>query len=71
MIFQKVRKVGNSLVVTIPKEEVDRLHLDDGDMIALQVNKAVVRPVLSDELLAASDASLERNKEGYLYLKGR
>lgn len=31
----KLRRVGNSHVVTIPKDTVDRFKLDEGDFIAL------------------------------------
>jgi len=31
----KLRKVGNSYVVTIPKDSVDRFNLKEGDFIAL------------------------------------
>lgn len=35
MLNLKVRKVGNSLGVTLPKEVLKRLHLKDGDKIFL------------------------------------
>ena len=31
----KLRKVGNSYVVTIPKETVDRFELKEGDFLAI------------------------------------
>jgi len=31
----KLRKVGNSYVVTIPKDTVDRFELKEGDFLAL------------------------------------
>ena len=35
MLNLKVRKVGNSLGVTLPKEVLKRLHLKDGDKVFL------------------------------------
>lgn len=35
MLNLKVRKVGNSLGITLPKEALKRLHLKDGDKIFL------------------------------------
>ncbi len=35
MLDLKVRKVGNSLGVTLPREVLKRLHLKDGDKIFL------------------------------------
>jgi len=34
----KLRKVGNSYVVTIPKDTVDRFNLDEGDFLALELD---------------------------------
>lgn len=31
----KLRKVGNSFVVTVPKDLVDRFELEEGDFIAM------------------------------------
>ena len=35
MIDLKVRKIGNSLGVVLPKELLSRLHLEDGDQVFL------------------------------------
>lgn len=43
MITQKVRRSGGSLAVTIPKEEVERLDLHEGDTVAVQLNKVTLR----------------------------
>ena len=34
----KLRKVGNSYVITIPKDTVDRFELDEGDFLALELD---------------------------------
>ena len=69
MVVGKVRKVGNSLVVTIPKEEVDLLELRDGDLVAMELRKAEVRPVLRPDLRKMAETSWERNEPGYRYLR--
>jgi putative addiction module antidote len=35
MVELKVRKIGNSLGVVLPKEAVSRLHADEGDRLFL------------------------------------
>jgi putative addiction module antidote len=35
MLDLKVRKVGNSLGITLPREALKRLHLKDGDKVFL------------------------------------
>jgi hypothetical protein len=34
----KLRKVGNSHVITIPKELIDRFELEDNDFLALEID---------------------------------
>lgn len=71
MITQQVRKVGNSLVVTIPKAESDRLNISEGDYISMEVNKMELSPVLSPELQRIMDSDLPGLKETLNYLKDR
>ena len=71
MIVGKIRKVGNSFVVTIPKEVADTLQIEEGDMVTMDIRKAEVRPVLRPDLRKIAEASWERNKKGYQYLAGR
>ena len=71
MIYQKLRKVGNSLVVTIPKDEVERQHLEAGQMVAIQVQPAEIRPALSDRLKEIVEESWQEHEAGYRYLAGR
>lgn len=37
MIWQKLRKVGNSYVVTLPKEEVERQHLQEEQLLCYRI----------------------------------
>ena len=68
MIWQKLRKVGNSYVVTIPKEEVERQKLREGQLLAVEVQPAEIRPVPSPALREAFEESWKRNEAGYRYL---
>lgn len=71
MLYQKIRKVGNSYVVTIPKDEVERLNLEPGQFVAVHIQAAEIRPVLSDTLREAFEESWADNEDGYRYLAGR
>ena len=44
MTTQKLRRVGNSFVVTIPKEEAERLGLQEGDLVGVEVRKLHITP---------------------------
>lgn len=68
MNIQKIRRAGNSYVVTIPKEEVERQGLQDGDLVGLEVRKLDPRPALTPELAAAMERSWGRAEAAYRYL---
>lgn len=71
MTYQKLRKAGNSYVVTIPKEEVERRNLQEGQLLAVDIQPVEVRPVMSPELREAFEQSWRRNERGYRYLADR
>jgi antitoxin component of MazEF toxin-antitoxin module len=68
MIQQMLRKSGNSYVVTIPKEEVERRGLKEGQLLGIEITPLEVRPVLRPELRRAFDASWQRSEEAYRLL---
>jgi antitoxin component of MazEF toxin-antitoxin module len=68
MIQQQLRKAGNSYVVTIPKEEVERNGWHEGDRFAIQLTKLEERPVLRPELEALFEESWAEHEEAYRYL---
>jgi antitoxin component of MazEF toxin-antitoxin module len=71
MIQQKLRRTGNSYVITIPKEEVERRGLTEGQLLAVEIQPLEIRPVLSPDVAEAFEASWRRNERGYRYLAGR
>jgi antitoxin component of MazEF toxin-antitoxin module len=68
MIQQKLRRVGNSLVVTIPREEVERQHLEAGQLVAIQIQPLEVRPTMAPDLLEAMEESWREAEAAYRYL---
>ncbi len=75
MLKQRVRRVGNSLVVTLPAEELERLGIAEGDLIAFEPRKVetVERFVMPLEIQAAVATFWDRPdfQEGLAYLKDR
>jgi antitoxin component of MazEF toxin-antitoxin module len=71
MFTQQLRKTGNSYVVTIPKDEVERRGWQEGQLLAVQVTELEVRPVLGDDLREAIEERWERNEEALRYLADR
>lgn len=39
----KLRKVGNSYVVTIPSETIERFELNEGDFLAIELNSEEIK----------------------------
>tara|TARA_Y100000310_G_scaffold13253_1_gene13549 strand:- start:1805 stop:1984 length:180 start_codon:yes stop_codon:yes gene_type:complete len=39
----KLRKVGNSYVITVPKDTVDRFKLDEGDFLAVELDTEEIK----------------------------
>ncbi len=68
MFWQKLRKVEDNYIVTIPQEEVERLNLQEGQLLAIEIQPAKTPPPLSPDLHDAFDESWERNEQGYRYL---
>lgn len=74
-MLQKVRKVGNSLVVTIPKDQAEQLDIHAGDMVELTINKVEVhtevRRILPPHVQEALDRTLREHEDAYRYLADR
>jgi antitoxin component of MazEF toxin-antitoxin module len=71
MIAQQLRNVGNSFVVTVPKDEVKRRGWHEGQLLAVQLTPLEVRPVLRPELRKIVDELLDEHEDALRYLAGR
>ncbi len=71
MITGKLRKSGNSFVVTVPRDEVERLALQEGQLAMVEVRPVEVRPVLSPELRRIFGEVFPRIEPGLRYLADR
>jgi antitoxin component of MazEF toxin-antitoxin module len=68
VITQKIRKVGNSYVVTIPRSEMERQQLKDGDVVSVEVRRMELRPALRPEIRRILDAHWAEDEPAYRYL---
>ena len=68
MIQGKIRKQGNSFVVTIPRDQMEHYHLSEGDEIAFTPTKRETRYVLRPAVQQALDRVLRDHQEGLKYL---
>jgi len=65
VIAQKLRRSGNSYIVTIPREEVERQGLTEGEMVVIEVRAAEIRPKLRPNLRALAEESWQRHETAY------
>jgi antitoxin component of MazEF toxin-antitoxin module len=71
VIRQQLRKAGNSYVVTIPKDEVEREGWQEGQFLEVQVNALEFRPVLRSELRETVDRLIDEHEDALRYLASR
>jgi antitoxin component of MazEF toxin-antitoxin module len=71
MIVQQLRKSGNSYVVTVPKEEVERRGWQEGQHLALELTEVELQPKLRPELKAILDEHWDELEPAMRYLAGR
>ncbi len=68
MITAKLRKSGNSFIVTVPRGEMERLGLKEGQVVTVEVRPAEVRPILAADLREAFQIEFRRGQAGLRYL---
>ncbi|HYO30179.1 MAG TPA: AbrB/MazE/SpoVT family DNA-binding domain-containing protein [Thermomicrobiales bacterium] len=71
MIVQQLRKSGNSYVVTIPKEEVERNGWKEGQHLAVEVTEVELQPKLRPELREILDRNWDKLEPAMRYLADR
>jgi antitoxin component of MazEF toxin-antitoxin module len=64
MIISTVRRSGNSIVVSIPREELEAA----GVQVGVTLRPIEIRPRLRADLQAAVDAEIPRSAEAFAYL---
>jgi antitoxin component of MazEF toxin-antitoxin module len=70
MFTTQLRKVGNSWVVTVPRDEMQALGIPEGATVTVEVREArvSVEPVLAADLREVADRVLEKTRRGLEYL---
>jgi antitoxin component of MazEF toxin-antitoxin module len=68
---KKVWRTGNSLVVSITKEEAEQLGIHEGDLVNVQLQKMELRPAMRPEVRAALERALVELAPELEYLKDK
>ena len=67
-MISTLRKNGGSIVVSIPREELERVGAHEGDMVEVQIRPVDVRPRLTPSLEASLRIELANGREALEYL---
>ncbi len=65
MFVLKIRRVGNSAAVTLPKEALTRLHVREGDQIVLSEDTHGFRLTPYDETFVDALKAFEETRRQY------
>ena len=68
---KKVWRTGNSLVVSITKEEAEKLDIHEGDFVEVQFQKMELRPAVRPEVKAALKEAMAEYAPDLEYLKDK
>jgi antitoxin component of MazEF toxin-antitoxin module len=71
MIVGRVRKSGNSLILTIPRDEAEKYGITAGDLVAADIRPVDIRPRLEPDLLRHAEESFAYNEAGIRVLADR
>ncbi len=70
-VLQQLRRSGNSYVVTVPKELVERNGWQEGQLLSIDLTAVEVRPKMSPEVEAAFERALKVTRPALRYLADR
>lgn len=71
LIASKIRKTGNSFVVTIPADEMKARGLTEGQLVGIDPAPVEIRPSVRPAVQEAIDRVVVENAAGLCYLAGR
>ncbi|TMF05158.1 MAG: hypothetical protein E6I52_03180 [Chloroflexi bacterium] len=63
-----LRRNGNSIVVTVPPDELERVGAHAGDLVDVEIRPVDVRPRLTPALRAALEVELTNGRDALEYL---
>jgi antitoxin component of MazEF toxin-antitoxin module len=68
MVLSTVRRSGNSIVVSIPREELEAAGVQIGDQVLVTIQPAEIQPGLRAELRQAVVAEIELSADAFARL---
>jgi antitoxin component of MazEF toxin-antitoxin module len=60
-----VRRSGNSFIIRVPREEMERIGIQEGEHVSVEIRALDVRPRLPNDLRASVDAEIPLSKQAF------
>ena len=60
-----IRRSGNSFVIRVSREEMERIGVEEGDYVNVEIRALDVRPRLPKDLRASVEAEIPRSKRAF------
>ncbi len=71
MFVQRIRQQGDDLWLAIPSGEIERLSIQDGDLVAVSVDRVRARMQVFADVRMVTEAVMREFKVDLDYLKDR
>jgi antitoxin component of MazEF toxin-antitoxin module len=68
MVMGTLKRIGDSLAVAIPPEEIARLGLSEGQLVEVEIRPAKPEAELADDLREAVETELRLGADALRYL---
>jgi antitoxin component of MazEF toxin-antitoxin module len=60
-----IRRSGNSFVIRVPREEMERIGIEEGEHVLVEIRALDVRPRLPKDLRASVEAEIPLSKRAF------
>ena len=60
-----IRRSGNSFIIRVPREELERIGVQEGEHVSVEIRALDVRPRLPRDLLSSVDAEIPLSKQAF------
>lgn len=67
-MLSTLRRNGNSIVITVPREEMEKVGAHEGELVDVQIRPVEIRPRLTPRVEAALAIELANGREALRYL---
>ena len=64
-LITTIRRSGNSFVIRVPREEMERIGIQEGEHVSVEIRALDMRPRLAVDLRASVDTEVARSARAF------